>query len=62
MENRCIVCGEIIPEGRQVCYRCERKGNVTDWLNEIIDDPEEWHRFYSDAEVKTLAEQAKELT
>lgn len=23
MENRCICCGEIIPEGRQVCYQCE---------------------------------------
>lgn len=24
MENRCISCGEIIPEGRQVCERCMR--------------------------------------
>ena len=23
MENRCICCGEIIPEGRQVCPACE---------------------------------------
>ena len=23
MGNSCIVCGEIIPEGRQVCWRCE---------------------------------------
>lgn len=23
MENRCICCGEIIPEGRQVCPKCE---------------------------------------
>lgn len=22
--NRCICCGEIIPEGRHVCPRCER--------------------------------------
>lgn len=22
MENRCICCGEIIPEGRQVCPSC----------------------------------------
>ena len=21
--NRCVCCGEIIPEGRQICYRCE---------------------------------------
>ena len=24
MEERCVVCGEIIPEGRQVCPICER--------------------------------------
>lgn len=23
MENRCICCGEVIPEGRQVCPTCE---------------------------------------
>ena len=23
-ENRCIFCGEIIPEGRQVCPICEQ--------------------------------------
>ena len=23
MENRCICCGEVIPEGRQVCWACE---------------------------------------
>ena len=23
MEERCVMCGDIIPEGRQVCYRCE---------------------------------------
>lgn len=26
MENRCIICGEIIPEGREVCPRCEAGG------------------------------------
>lgn len=25
MEDRCIVCGSIIPEGRQVCPECEEK-------------------------------------
>lgn len=25
MEERCICCGEIIPEGRQVCPKCEEK-------------------------------------
>lgn len=23
-ENRCVYCGEIIPEGRQVCPMCEQ--------------------------------------
>ena len=25
MEEKCIICGEIIPEGRQVCQICEYK-------------------------------------
>lgn len=25
MEDRCVVCGEIIPEGRQICNNCEVK-------------------------------------
>ena len=25
-EERCVMCGEIIPEGRMVCARCERAG------------------------------------
>lgn len=24
MPDRCVCCGEIIPEGRQVCPNCER--------------------------------------
>ena len=24
MDNRCVCCGEIIPEGRQVCPNCEK--------------------------------------
>lgn len=23
MKDRCVCCGEIIPEGRMVCYMCE---------------------------------------
>lgn len=26
-ENTCVICGEVIPEGRQVCPNCERKIN-----------------------------------
>ena len=24
--ERCVVCNKKIPEGRQVCYNCERQG------------------------------------
>ncbi len=27
MENKCVCCGAIIPEGRQVCPNCESKSN-----------------------------------
>ena len=23
--ERCVMCGKVIPEGRQVCYGCEKK-------------------------------------
>lgn len=23
--ERCVMCGKVIPEGRQVCYGCERQ-------------------------------------
>ena len=28
-ENRCVCCGEHIPEGTQVCPRCMKKYEVT---------------------------------
>ncbi|MBO7423261.1 MAG: DUF2116 family Zn-ribbon domain-containing protein [Oscillospiraceae bacterium] len=43
MEDRCVVCGAVIPEGRQICPRCEaevprpkekRKRTATD--NEVF--------------------------
>lgn len=30
--ERCIVCGQIIPEGRQICINCERE--VLKWQKE----------------------------
>ena len=35
MENRCVVCGAMIPEGRQICPNCE-KGYMT-----VPDDKEQ---------------------
>ena len=26
-ENRCVMCGDIIPEGREYCPNCEAKVN-----------------------------------
>jgi hypothetical protein len=25
MDNKCVCCGDLIPEGHQVCSTCERK-------------------------------------
>ena len=27
-DNYCVCCGEIIPEGRMVCLRCEHEANA----------------------------------
>ncbi len=31
--ERCIACGEIIPEGRMVCPRCEAKPDKGGWIS-----------------------------
>ena len=33
MENKCICCGCIIPEGRQVCLICEIKVGLIKLIN-----------------------------
>lgn len=30
MENKCVCCGREIPEGRMVCWACERQAKETD--------------------------------
>lgn len=30
MENICVCCGTIIPEGRLICFNCEQKLCATD--------------------------------
>lgn len=40
MEDRCIVCGEVIPEGRQVCPNCEglkEQHSITEIVTETCD-------------------------
>ena len=33
MEDRCVCCDEIIPEGRQVCWHCENGAERTKKLS-----------------------------
>jgi predicted amidophosphoribosyltransferase len=41
-ENTCVCCGEIIPEGRQVCWNCEhrttRVGQILQSQNATLDE------------------------
>lgn len=30
-DNRCIVCGDIIPEGRMICPQCESAAQLDHW-------------------------------
>lgn len=38
--NTCVCCGEVIPEGRQVCENCEKgpMKNCTTCTNSIFDE------------------------
>lgn len=31
MEDRCVCCGEIIPEGRMICIKCENDTDNKYW-------------------------------
>lgn len=31
MPDRCVMCGQIIPEDRQVCWECQNKCNECPW-------------------------------
>lgn len=44
MEERCVICNAIIPEGRQVCPKCEKRK----W-----DDEQRDHNGSTDREVST---------
>lgn len=37
-DNRCVCCGEIIPEGRQVCLNCERSPEDDPLIIKAVDD------------------------
>ena len=36
MEERCVMCGRAIPEGRQVCPICDSDFDFTGWLEEEL--------------------------
>lgn len=75
MTDQCVVCGEIIPEGRMVCPKCESKEKKmfdyqdrfeitddakADWaIRKIADSRAETERFISLYEVKIQAVQEK---
>lgn len=47
--DRCVCCGEIIPEGRQVCILCERKANAAcqkRWRDANREHVREYRRKY----------------
>ena len=39
MEDRCTVCGEIIPEGRMICASCESAKSVEELLRKYMNIP-----------------------
>lgn len=62
-EERCIMCGEIIPEGRQVCKECkmnlyESKARVitTDIIEELKMEKKNFENCVSSEEVKLIKE------
>ena len=51
MEDHCVMCGEIVPEGRQVCPLCEKKYGGADnsnsqavFLSQKIRKPAQVHK------------------
>ena len=38
MLDRCVCCGEPIPEGRQVCPACEQKACMHVWVFDCIEE------------------------
>ena len=38
MENRCVCCNEIIPEGRMVCPLCQEKANEQLEMKKVMEN------------------------
>ena len=46
MENRCVCCGETIPEGKQVCWKCEKDNEAESFRIPLPVIAEEWHALF----------------
>ena len=55
MEDRCVCCGDYIPEGRQVCPICERKGYRNYEQAENVRDDETLHPEFKSRSEKEQA-------
>ena len=51
MEDRCVCCGEIIPEGTHLCLRCA--AHTKDWSSTIDSVPGTLHKGYIIVNTKT---------
>ena len=36
--DRCVCCGEIVPEGRQICPQCKRSGHKIYNIDNKLED------------------------
>lgn len=49
MEDRCVCCGEVVPEGRQICLTCERSilktGQILQSQYATAEEIEQAYRF-----------------
>lgn len=59
-DNRCVSCGDIIPEGRQVCPTCENTGgrNCRDLFRRIA---EEYKGSIAETEDKVMIQSKNEI-
>lgn len=52
--NKCLYCGEIIPEGRQICWRCEHEVTGDNVLSGYNRSPSEKQIMLAGAIANTL--------
>ena len=67
MENRCIVCGAIIPEGRQICPNCENGYTPKQERNEELNELRVYMPTFADVkkkidEMKQAADRLLQIT